>query len=177
MRKPYILFLIISIIGLVSCGISQLNSNSINHPNAKTGFAIYLLASDSRPQQLPLLSHLVLEQDPLLAADDIMYYHKATHEIELTTTGYEIIHNLQVPVHGKAFAICIDGQPIYTGAFWADYSSVSYDGIIINTTQVIKGNPVIQVSLGYPDSTYFHGTDPRSDPRIFQALEAVGKLK
>lgn len=146
-------------------------------PTIENEFTIYLLAQNISPQQLAILSHLELEKNPLLSINDIVSYRKATHEIELTATGYERIHSLSVPVNGKAFVVCVDGQPIYGGAFWVGYSSLSFDGIVIDTIRATKEHPVIQIQLGYPGSAFFHGDDPRSDPRILQALEQAGKLK
>jgi hypothetical protein len=146
-------------------------------PTIENGFSIYLLAQDTSPQQLAILSHLELEENPLLSINDIVSYRKATHEIELTTTGYNRIASLSVPVNGKAFAVCVYGQPIYAGAFWVGYSSLSFDGIVIDTISASKEHPVLQIQLGYPGPAFFHGDDPRSDPRILQALEQAGKLK
>jgi hypothetical protein len=177
MKAPNLLLLITTLIALAGCRLNQPRTISKTPQNAGEGFAIYFLAKDITPQQLPLLSHLELQPEPFLANADILVYHKATHEIELTKSGYEKMHALQVPVNGLAFAVCVDRQPVYAGAFWADYSSISYDGIVINITRVIQGNPRIQIVLGYPGPDFFKGNDPRSDPGIFQALEAVGKLK
>lgn len=146
-------------------------------PTIENGFSIYLLAQNIPPQQLAILSHLQLEIRPVLSINDIVTYAKATHEIGLTASGYERIHSLSVPVNGKAFAVCVDGQPIYAGAFWVGYSSLIFDGIVIDTIRATKEHPVIQIQLGYPGPAFFHGDDPRSDPRILQALEQAGKLK
>ena len=146
-------------------------------PVIAEGFAIYLLAQDTPPQQLAMLSHLELAENPLLSTDDIISYREATHEIELTATGYDKIASLSVPVSGKAFAVCVDGQPIYAGAFWVGYSSLSFDGVVIDTLLASKEHPVLQIQLGYPGADFFHGADPRSDPRILQALDEAGKLR
>ena len=146
-------------------------------PAGDYGFSIHLLARDLPPQQLAILSHLELEKDPLLSVSDIASYNKATHEIELTAAGYEKIHALSVPLDGKAFAVCVGGQPVYAGAFWVAYSSVSFDGIVIDVSRATEENPVLQIQLGYPGPAFFHGDDPRSDPRVLQALEQAGKLK
>lgn len=146
-------------------------------PTTEGGFSIYLLAQHVSPQQLAVLSHLELDKTPFLSANDIVSYDKATHEIELTDTGYHKVHGLPVPVDGKAFAVCVDGQPIYAGAFWVGYSSLSFDGIVIDTLRATKEDPVIQIQLGYPGSAFYRGEDPRSDPAIVQALEQAGKLQ
>ena len=124
-----------------------------------------------------MLSHLELAEHPLLSIDDILSYHQETHEIKLTATDYDKIAGLSVPVSGKAFAVCVDGQPIYAGAFWVGYSSLSFDGVVIDTLFASKEHPVLKIQLDYPGSDFFQGDDPRSDPRILQALEEAGKLR
>jgi hypothetical protein len=146
-------------------------------PASQEGFAIYLLAQGISPQQLAILSHLELEKQPLLSGSNIVAYSKATNEIELTASGYEHMHALSVPTSGKAFAVCVDGEPIYAGAFWVPISSQSFDGVVIDPQQATRQNPVIQIRLGYPTPAFFRGDDPRSDPRLLQALEQAGKLR
>jgi len=124
-----------------------------------------------------MFSHLKLEEKPLLTMEDIISYSITTHEIELTAAGYEKIRGLSVPVDGIPFAVCVNGQPIYTGAFWPGYSSLSFDGIVIDPIFATIEHPVIQIQLGYPGPDFFKGEDPRSDPRILMVLERVGKLK
>jgi hypothetical protein len=148
-------------------------------PTIENGFSIYLLAQDIRPDQLVTLSHLELENQPLLSMEDMVSYTKATHEIELTAAGYERIHSLSVPTSGTAFAVCVNGEPIYAGAFWSLISSQSFDGVVImiDPISTTREHAVIQIQLGYPGADFFHGDDPRSDPRILQALQQAGKLK
>jgi hypothetical protein len=66
-------------------------------------------------------------------------------------------------------------DPIYLGAFWPLYSSLSFDGVVIPVP--LMDEPVIQITLGYPSPSFFAGEDPRSDPRILQALAQAGRLK
>jgi hypothetical protein len=141
------------------------------------GFAIYLLAEGITPQQLPALSHLELADRPFLPEDDIVAYRENSHEMELTAEGMEKVRGLKVPVTGIAFAVCVDREPVYAGAFWSDYSSVGYDGVVIDIDSATMANPILRLQLGYPDSSFFRGDDPRSDPRILSALEKAGKLK
>jgi hypothetical protein len=141
------------------------------------GFSIYLTDASITPDKLPMLSHVELEDQPIMTMADIVSYVQETHEITLTAAGYERIHALQVPTSGRAFMVCVDGQPIYAGAFWASYSSQSYDGVVIDPILVTQDKPVIQIQLGYPGESFFRGEDPRSDPRVLQAFEQAGKLK
>ena len=112
-----------------------------------------------------------------MSIDDIVSYRQATHEIELTAAGYGKVASLSVPVDGKAFAVCVGGQPIYAGAFWVAYSSLSFDGVVIDLTRASEERPVLQLQLGYPGPAFFRGEDPRSEPRVFRALEQASKLK
>ncbi|MEI6308646.1 MAG: hypothetical protein WCP58_03260 [bacterium] len=146
-------------------------------PGIVKGFSIYLTNPKIKPEQLPFLSHLELEVEPILSNEDIVTYTQATHEIVLTASAAERIQSLRPPTSGLAFAVCVDSQPVYAGAFWPGYSSQSYDGVAIDPILVSKERPVIQIQLGYPGSDFFQGEDPRSDPRVLKALQEDGKLK
>jgi hypothetical protein len=166
MRIIKSVFLLIGLFVLFSC-------NTENHE----GVAIYPFANEIRPQQLSTTSHLELAKIPFLTENDIISYDKITLDIELTKEGAEKLNKMKVPVSGVAFAVCVNHEPIYTGAFWRDYSSISFDGVIIDTTMVSQENPIIRPELGYPNSSFFHGEDPRASPRIMEELEKAGKLK
>jgi hypothetical protein len=144
---------------------------------AKQTFAIYLTDPEIPPARLAIQSHLELAADPILTVDDIISYVWDTHEITLTAAGLERLHALSVPTHGKSFVVCLDRQLIYAGAFWAAYSSQSFDGVVIDPTLATLERPVVQIQLGYPGPGFFRGEDPRSDARILAALEGAGKLR
>jgi hypothetical protein len=141
------------------------------------GFAIYLLAHDIPILEIPTMSHLELADEPLISVVDIVSYSASTHEIELTAEAYRRIAALEVPVWGKAFAVCVDGHPVYWGAFWTAISSMSFDGVTILLP--IRPEPhVIQLQLGYPESPeLFKGEDPRGNGRILESLKQAGKLR
>ena len=95
----------------------------------------------------------------------------------LTDAAYERIAGLEVPIApGIPFVVCVDGEPIYRGAFWASYSSASYDGIVIDVLPAVNMEP-LRLQLGYPGPDFFTGEDLRADARIFQALKEAGKLE
>lgn len=169
------------LVTLVGCSPASTEPTTVpptaQEPAGANGFAIYLLAGDVPSDRLATLSHLELEDTPLLAGDDFVSYARETHEIDLTASGVEAIRGLVVPVNGKSFAVCVDGRPIYSGAFWAAYSSLSFDGVVIETTLVSDDDPLIRIELGYPGADFFRGPDPRVDTRVMLALEQAGKLK
>ncbi len=141
------------------------------------GFAIYLLQGNVPPAQLPALSHLELAEEPLITQGDVVSYEAATHRITLEPAAYARVTALKVPTSGLSFAVCVNRSPVYAGAFWADYSSQSYDGVVIMQPRANAGDNTIAISLGYPSGSFFRGDDPRGDARIMNGLRAAGKLK
>jgi SanA protein len=144
------------------------------------GFALYLLDPEIQPSELATAAHVDIADIPLVSTADIFSYTKATHEIELTPAAYDRIVSLVVPVSGRSFVVCVDQEPVYTGAFWTDLSSASFDGVVIRQplgSDIASDRRVITLDLGYPGSTYFSGEDPRADPTVLQALEQAGKLR
>jgi len=126
---------------------------------------------------LPAISQIELADQPLIAIDDIVSYNQETHEIELTADAYQRVNEIRIPTSGMAFVACVDNQPIYWGAFWAPFSSQSFDGVIILIPPIFLDGDLIQIELGYPTPSLYSGEDPRSDPEILQALKQAGKLK
>ncbi|MHB1356939.1 MAG: hypothetical protein ACYCZF_13305 [Anaerolineae bacterium] len=171
------------IVALVSCGTwtptpPATLPTGIMAPTRTYSFAIYLLATDVLPGQLDSLSQIELESEPILSIDDIITYSAATHQIELTASGYKRLHALRVPTRGLAFAVCVNGEPVYAGAFWTMLSSHSYEGVVILIDPIeVAKEPIIQVQLGYPGPDWFRGEDPRNDNKILEVLELSGKLR
>ena len=140
------------------------------------GFAIYLLTRDIPISEMPVISHLKLADKPIISLRDIVSYSKQTHEIELTEEAYQRLLELEVPTNGKVFVVCVDRQPVYWGAFWAVYSSMSFDGVTI-LTPLFPDRHTIRLELGYPSESFYSGEDPRPNPDIMQSLQQAGKLR
>ena len=170
MQKPLFLALLL---------VAGCSSSSTAPAPVTEGFALYLLADRLSPQDvegIPVTA-LALEADPVLALDDIVSYARETHEIELTDAAYARIAALQVPVSGLAFVVRAGGERVYNGAFWVPISSLSHDGLVIETTPAAQQLP-LRIQLCYPESLdLFTGEDLRGDARILQVLENAGKLR
>ena len=146
----------------------------------KGGFEIYLTKSNIPPSQMEILSRVAIADTPLISGDDIKSYTWNTHEIELTAEAWDRLNALKVPTTGTTFIVCLGKEPIYWGAFWTPISSQSFEGVVIvRPISIPAGVPnyFITLSLGYPDSSFYRGEDPRSNPGIKDALEKAGKLK
>jgi hypothetical protein len=144
------------------------------------GFAIYLTAREIPPAQLAALSYIEVADTPLVSSADVGAYSADTHDIELTAAAYERIAALEVPVRGRSFVVCIDGRPVYAGAFWTPISSLSFDGVVIVkplSPDTAPDRYVVRLDLGYPGPDFFTGADPRADPAVLDALEQAGKLQ
>lgn len=150
-------------------------------PSQAKGFSVYLLADEVPATELSMvdLDELELQEEPILSIDDIIAYSRGTHEIELTAEAYDRIQRLFTPpdmLLGIPFVVCVGADRIYAGAFWTPVSSISFDGVVI-CQPFDRDRHVISIVLGYPSAEAFTGKDPRSDPRVFESLEAAGKLK
>jgi hypothetical protein len=139
------------------------------------GFAIYLTRNNVSASQLSL--DISIADEPIISTKDIVAYYKDTHEIELTAEAYERLTQLKVPTNGVSFVVCVDKQLIYWGAFWAPYSSQSFDGVTIWVPSFNEQENTITIELGYPSPSFYQGEDPRSNPVILESLEKAGKLK
>ena len=140
------------------------------------GFAIYLTKEDVPPEKMEMLSHVDLADQPVISMQDIIQYNAQTHEIKLTDAAFERISQLEVPVRGKSFLVCVDKAPIYWGAFWTPVSSVSFDGVTIWKPYNIREPTIIVLELGYPSSSYYGGEDPRNNTAIMKSLKQADKL-
>ena len=140
------------------------------------GFAIYLTKQDIPPAQMEALSHVDIAKQPIISMRDIITYDAQAHELKLTNVASERISQLEVPVEGKSFMVCVDKRPIYWGAFWTPISSMSFDGITIWHSLSSQEPNVIKIDLGYPSSSFFTGEDPRNNDEVIKSLEQDGKL-
>jgi len=143
---------------------------------ASEGFAIYMPHDGITASEMASLSHYELAKSPVISLIDIISYAKDTHEIELTARAYARITEPIIQLSGKVFVVCVDKKPIYWGAFWAPFSSQSFDGVTIWVPSMENGN-VVRLRLGYPSPDFYRGKDPRSNPEIFQSLKKAGKLR
>jgi len=119
------------------------------------------------------LDELELAEDPILSTSDIVNYQWDFHMIDLTPEAFQkilAILSVGIPNSGIPFVVVSHGERIYAGAFWTPSSSLPFDGVLIMHPFDPAGSPLV-ISLGYPSEEYFTGEDPRSDPRLRQALE------
>jgi hypothetical protein len=169
-RRPNALIIIgiLLVLGILMSSISAAAKGD--------GFGIYLTKQDIPPSQMEALSHVDPADQPVISSVDVITYNTQTHEIRLTDQAFERICELEVPVEGRAFMICVDKQSIYWGAFWTPISSISFDGVTIWQPGSSQHPAIITLELGYPSPSFYGGEDPRASPEILRTLEQAGKL-
>jgi len=143
------------------------------------GFAIYLTRDNVPVSQMEVLSHVAIAATPIIGPEDIIIYDWRSHNIALMQEAFERIEALRPATHGLSFVVCVDRQPVYWGAFWPMYSSLSFDGVVIPVSPMFSTyDHGIRIELGYPGAGFWNGRDdPRDAPDIKAALAAAGKLK
>ena len=177
MKHGWVLLLLLTL-ALTACAPRPDNSAS-----SAPAFELYLLAGDNtRGSDLlnTSLDNLILAETPLLTTADLLSYDRSTHTLELTETGMEKVTALLesgFQVAGIPFVIVSGGERLYAGAFWTPLSSQSFDGVVIMDPAFLSEGNTLQISLGYPGSDFFNGTDPRDDARLMDALDEAGILK
>jgi len=139
-------------------------------------FTIYLTREDIPPDKMEMLSHVDIADQPVISTEDIITYDAQIHEIKLTDEAFKRISQLEVPVRGKSFLVCVDKAPVYWGAFWTPLSSLSFNGVTIRQPLMSIETNMIKLELGYPSSSFYTGEDPRNDAEVMESLDQAGKL-
>jgi len=167
---------IVLVLGILVSSICATSEGMVT-PSNDEGFAIYLTKQDIPPAQMEALIHVDIAERPIITVSDIITYDAQEHELRLTASAFERVSQLDVPTRGKSFIVCVDKAPIYWGAFWVPWSSLSFDGVTIwKPLTLDESHDVIRLELGYPSSALYIGEDPRSNPVVIESLEQAGKL-
>lgn len=139
---------------------------------------IYLLRSFETLDQTCQIDDagIALEDEPLIPYSDLVSYNPSEHMFQLSERGKETISDQDLAIHGKPFGVAIDGEVIYTGYFWASFSS-SICQWITTDPLFIELNNGLKMQLGYPGQIDgFEIPDKRNDPRILATFKRDGKL-
>ncbi len=163
------LFLLALVLSLCAC------SPAAQH---EQGVAIYLPAQamSGRDVLTADLATLALQPEPVIAADEIVYYSDATHDLVLVAAAIDRLSGLKVPVQGLGFVICDGNKPLVAGAFWTPISSLSFEGLTINVPFGLKETR-LHLYSGYPMLDERMSNDPRDDPRLLDAFRRTGQLR
>jgi hypothetical protein len=122
-----------------------------------------------RPKDVPLAEY------PVISEEDLVGYDWPRHTM---TLRHAFWHRIRFPnLRGSPFVVVVDGEPVYVGAFYTDMSSFSCESPIIRFDDRMT-NRVVRIDQEYPAPSGIPGAkDPRSDTRIKNVLQALGRLK
>jgi hypothetical protein len=146
------------------------------------GFAIYtaknLISYNSNLDYSTFnLDTVEINEKPFLTGSDVISYDSASHVLTLDKNRIELTYPRQ-SVYGQMFIVFLYDKPVFCGFFWYSFSSVPCNWIFIkdaNEKDELESNQ-IEFSAGYPNSSYFHGSDPRSDKDLIEYFKSSGKL-
>lgn len=159
--KPLLLILLV----LTSCQFSSAQN--------KKGFALYLLP-DIKPDDLAKcdIRKIKTRSGPILTTTDVVSYHKDTCEMTLRADGRQKIEDLKIPDSGLSFIVFVDGEPVYLGAFWNRFSSLTFRGVAVDVAPLRNGANVLKFELDYPPLAPKNPAfDPRNDQRILNVFK------
>ena len=141
---------------------------------------IYLLTSftrtldTSRQMGIIRVENAVLEDEPLVRNRDILFYERSTSTFQLLRNIQPILDTLDA---FHAFAVTVDGEPVYYGTFHPMYlSSILYGSATINPSYM--ENNKLKIDFAYHDMfPFLISLDKRNDPTIIDAFRSSGRLR
>jgi hypothetical protein len=139
---------------------------------------IYLLSDQDSREALWEIDEtkITLEEKPLINYKDIMSYDPGAHVFKITSSARDRIKSLANSLHTCTFAMVADKEIIYTGYFWASFSSAICPWLTIDPIFAQYAGE-LKVQLGYPG--VMEGIsipDRRNDERLLGILRHDGKL-
>ena len=142
------------------------------------GIHIYLLSNHESLSPLWEIddSTIVLEESPIIGYEDILSYDATNHAFKISSSAQESFNGKESSIHSRPFVLVADKEYIYTGYFWASYSSAICPWLTVDPIHAQYAGE-LRIELGYPwmmeDMSI---PDRRNDVRILSILRHDRKL-
>jgi hypothetical protein len=120
------------------------------------------------------ITHAVIEDMPFITDRDIKFYTKNTATFQLRSN---ISHRLKQLGTGKAFAVTVDGHPVYYGKIHPSYLSSIVFGLA--TIEPVSTNGK-ELSIHFAETSenpLLKLNDRRNDSKLLTALKESGRLR
>ena len=148
-------------------------------PGVEGELNIYLLSHQETLDPLWEVDENTLhpEDTPLLRYADILSYDPDRHVFRISSDAREGLKGKEMDLHTRAFVLQANEELIYTGYFWASFSSSICPWVTIDPIHAAYAGE-LRVELGYPG--WMEGMsipDRRNDRRILNILRQDGKLE
>ena len=142
------------------------------------GIHIYLLSNHESLDPLWEIddSTFLLEEYPIIGYEDILSYDPKNHTFKISSAAQESLKGYESNIHSRPFVLVANKENIYTGYFWAAYSSAICPWVNIDPIHAQYAGE-LRIALGYP--WLMEGMsipDQRNDGRILNILRQDGKL-
>lgn len=121
------------------------------------------------------ISNAIVADTPFVSNSEIRYYNKDTYTFRLDANVKERIKNYGPD---KAFAVTVDGRPVYYGVFHPAYmSSMVYGLTYIDPIGLTANNslPIIYIQIN--GSTTLQNLDRRNAGELLNALKESKRLR
>ena len=139
---------------------------------------IYLLSDQDSPEALWEMEEnkITLEDTPFIKYEEIISYHAVDHIFKITMSAMERMESRGNSLHRCTFAMVANDEIIYTGYFWAAFSSAICPWLTIDPIHA-RYTGELHVQLGYPGLMEGMSIpDRRNDERILRILRHDRKL-
>ena len=165
---------LVSLAFLIVLSVSCEKKNTID----EGGIHIYLLADHDSLDPLWEIdeSTIVPEQEPIIRYEDILSYDSKNHTFKISSAARESLKGKESSIHSRPFVLVANKEYIYTGYFWAAYSSAICPWLTIDPIHAQYAGE-LRITLGYP--WLMEGMnipDRRNDGRILNILRQDRKL-
>ena len=139
---------------------------------------IYLLSDQDPKEELWEIDEnkITLEENPFIFYEDIISYNAMDHTFMITESASVRIGSRGNSLHRSTFAMVANKEIIYTGYFWAAFSSAICPWLTIDPIHAQYAGE-LHVQLGYPGLLEGMSIpDRRNDERILRILRHDRKL-
>ena len=120
------------------------------------------------------IKNAVLDIAPFVRNEDIIYYDQLIHMFKLNRDILPIIKDYGPD---KAFAVTVNGEPIYYGHFHPAYMSSITVGVATIDPIIFYHNELTISFVTILQSPALQLLDKRNDLRILNAFRATGRLR
>jgi len=121
-------------------------------------------------------STILPEENPIITYADILSYNPKSHIFKISSSAQESLKGKESEIHGRPFVLVANKEYIYTGYFWASYSSAICPWLTIDPIHA-QYSGELRIELGYPwmmeDMII---PDRRNDERILGIMRQDRKL-
>jgi hypothetical protein len=121
-----------------------------------------------------VIEEAVLQNAPLVADRDIRYYKPSNATFRLKKDIKPVIERYGPD---RAFAVTVDGQPVYYGRFQPAYMSSVVYGLATIEPMQMENNELKLHYVKWEGSPNLEQLDKRNDIRIIRALMASGRIR